>query len=380
MFWTVLFPSTYHIEDFIYIAIIIYGWICASQLDNKQFFGGKYIKYTIILLLISELLKCIFSLHITPLSEMNGTLALCSGLSVFFILCKHNVDVKSVIAAIVVYSIIGFILQYGENYLNFPVLFGVQDADIELRSRYDTEFDILGIHVCTQLLPIFCIYVFWRKYIETGKWLSLIPIAIFTIFLYLLQNRQTLISVVATFLFTPLLSNGKNTKKYAVILFIATAIFLVEYSDVLFGSMIENTNSDDVSWQTRMIEIPFFLKGSIDNPLAFLFGHGIQSEVMIEKNAAMWAVDVGFIGQLYQYGIFFVLQYFMLLWQVFRCRKILPFFAILYFFSTAIHSLFIFPYTTSITGFLWCVVLFYVNKQMESNQPACEKELYQVRV
>lgn len=369
VFWSSILPPAYHIDDFFYIAVILYGWLCANDVGTSNIWGGRYIKISIILMLVSELIKP-FIIDQVSLSQISQTLSNCAGLSTLFIFYRQSVDIKHVIIAIVIFAAVGFIIQYGENYLDFPVLFGIGDLTDELKSRYDTEFGVIsGINVCSQLLPVFCIWVFWRNYVETGKWINLLPFAVFVVFLYLMQNRQTLVSVIATFAMTPLLTSQRRTKKITIlVMMIAASALLVEYWDVLFGSMVEKTRNNTNSWDTRMVEIPYYLSESINNPITFLLGHGRQSVYPTYQGFLMCCSDVGFVGKLYEYGIFFVLQYFLFLWCVVKERRTLPLLTKLFVCSTAIHSLFIFPYTSSLPSFLWSMAIYYANCRMVTTE------------
>lgn len=364
--WSSIFPSQYHLVDAFYIILILYGLSCSQKILVNNIWGGKYLFFLSILPLIAEVNKVFIFGHFA-LSEMSATLKMCAGLSSFFILVKHRVNINVVLIAILCFSLIAFILQYGENYLGFPLLFGVVDPDAELGNRYDTIFGILHFSVCEYILPIFCIFFFWMRFIEEKKWINLIPLFIFVVFLFLLQNRQTLVAVALSIFFTPLLNHKRSSTTYSISASIVFGVLLITYGDTLFGGMVSASQNSTTSWDIRMAELPFFLLKSIENPLVFLFGHGNQFKVFIVDNMDFFTSDVGFVGQLYQYGFIFVLQYFLFLRKVFKERHVIPLLSKLYIFSSAIHSLFIPPYYTALTAFLWSTIIYYTNCKLISD-------------
>lgn len=356
--WSSLFPS--HFFDFFYLGVIFFGFILFQYLRLENIWNGNYLKWLIILPLISEVIKLLLTGHFA-LSELAPTLALCGGLSTFYFMHKFKINVNVIFYAILVLASIAFVIQYGENYLNFPTFFGVADIDEKLRSRYDTGFDILSIHVCAQLIPVFCVYYFWCKFILNGRWQYLLPMAVFLVFLYLLQNRQTMIAVALSMMFTPMINGTRGTIRYSILGAVTFLAFAYFYREQLFGSIIESSIDNTESWDVRMLELPLFIRKSIENPVVFLFGHGYQSDVFLINGYPMYTSDVGFIGWLYNYGIIFVVLYFKFLYRVYKERQSLPLLFKLYVFSSTVHSLFIPPYSSAVTGFLWATMIYYVS-------------------
>lgn len=76
----------------------------------------------------------------------------------------------------------------------------------------------------------------------------------------------------------------------------------------------------------------------------------------------MYNTDIGFIGAMYNHGIFWPLFYFYVVYKLlFKYGKELPLYIKLFVFGTAINSILIFPWRQTEEFFLWSAILYIVS-------------------
>ena len=197
--------------------------------------------------------------------------------------------------------------------------------------RYGTAGGVYG------LLMLF--YAF-QKYLEEGKRKYLVWIIIGLIGVYLTCTRQ-IIAASAGCLLVGLYLKGKM-KVGAFIGILLIGLVIYHYSDALFGEYSEMTENDlgGGDEYVRITAYRFFgLTYNKDNLFAILFGNGMNygdtSKYGVEftRYGTQYGLnlnDIGYVGEYFIYGLIYVLIVFYTFYYVFKNRKYISLYLLLY--------------------------------------------------
>lgn len=187
---------------------------------------------------------------------------------------------------------------------------------------------------------------------------------------------------------------GKKNSNYiqAVLIGVIIASLIYSYSDVLFGSLAEQTKDDMSDSYIRVLSGTYFWNESISSPLVFLFGHGLPGQtgsfkqLMSQLNQIMgyYPVDVGFIGMTYTFGSIYVVVCYRLLWKIFfTFKKYTPMYIRLYVIFGGVMSIMIFPMESTINCLIWAILMYitdlYIEKGVNVNNIMAKKKITIIR-
>ena len=149
---------------------------------------------------------------------------------------------------------------------------------------------------------------------------------------YLTLTRQVMAACIFAVFISSFLGD-KNAKKRALLLGAIFIIGLYGYYDVLFSSLSEQTEDETTDDNIRLFSAAYFWNESLNSPLTFLFGYGNHYYASafgkfmkrLNEDYGFYIGDVGFIGQIYQKGVLYVIMTYWLFFKLyFRFKRQIP--------------------------------------------------------
>lgn len=298
----------------------------------------------------------------------------------YFVLQKYKVQEATVLKAFLVIALFIVGVQIIQQFTYPNALFGVstieeavEKGNLEVAEQRNGLWRF-RMHANSYFTaPVLFAALMWaRKKINPQL---VFIIAAMLVSVYLTLTRQVIASCLLSIFLSFFL--GKKSKGMARVLIIGVILFaiLYAYSDVLFGSLAEQTSDDMTDSNIRLLAAAYYWDESVSNPLAFVFGFGLPSHngafarlINYQKETLkFFTTDVGAIGKIYEYGIIYVILCYYLLWKVlFKLKKVVPLYIRVFTIFVGVMSIMIFPFATTLYYFIWTCLLhicdIYINR------------------
>lgn len=214
-----------------------------------------------------------------------------------------------------------------------------------------------------QHFPLFLLCYYFSKILRIYNLKYLILTIAFAASTYLMLTRMFMVCAGICCLFIYIAQKDKSKSRFrtSIIVIVGLAL-LISYSDVLFSQLF-NSQDSDIGYSTtvRLECIPFLLYQSIQDPLLFIVGHGYP-EILFRWGVSLgyWYNDIGIIGQIYPYGIIWLVVYFRLVYKILiKGKRNIPIYIRAYVFGLLCVCMMMTTYANSLdTTFLWCIILY----------------------
>lgn len=301
-----------------------------------------------------------FVLHGTSVFSERGTLTVSFVFLIYYYLYIKKISEKDIITLFTLAGLCIFVIQIFQ--LAFPnnALFGIFDPD---ESRSDVASMRNGIYrfmIGGVFFTLFCLYYYWSKLCEDFKMIRLLMCAVFLISMYLFLTRQIMFATIITLVLSSFFVKNKKIRQYVMLSSILLCIILVIYSETLFGNLLRQTSEEASEDNIRLLSFSFYWNKIISNPVSFLFGNGHPSALMHwQYDLKLFLSDIGLIGEMYYYGIFWIMMYFLTIYMIMvKYRKSIPLYLKLFIFGTFINSILVFPYRSAYEYFIWISIIY----------------------
>lgn len=293
--------------------------------------------------------------------------------SFFFVFSKYKVKETTIIGGLTLFAIVTAMIQIYEQIHPENAIFGIINPE-----DMDEGGDIAGIRnnlyclkVGSYLLQMFCYFYWWQKLLRRLTIKNIFIVSLLAVSIYLYLTRQVLISVIAVSVFSIILSKGRNTIIISTFIIITCAVLLYFYWDILFGNLIKDYSDDSYTTDIRFEFISYIGQYYIMHPFDTLLGQ-LHSpiEFVWRESKRYFISDIGFIGVIFYFGIFWLYRYFNYIYTTIRYfRKKIPSYLLLYILGCSVICLFIFSYTTAVNMFVWICLLYisslYIDERYE---------------
>ena len=352
--------------------------ICNKKLiRNDSMYFKKFVLYLIFMCMFTFALPLLWGDSFVKGLENNLFVAfvLCS----YFILHYKKVSEKTIIFSLTLIGLIVFIIQVLQQIEPSFAIFGVYNEKMieEKGLNYDEIANIRnGLYrfkIIQQHFPYFLFCFYFSRLLLRFKWHLLFLTIIFAASTYLMMTRMFLICMAISAIMIFFALRKQIKRKAGVLILIAFLILtLINYSDTLFSDLFDSNNSDiDYSGTIRISCLPFIWNHSFENPLLFLIGHGYTSELWDwGEKYGYWYNDLGILGQVYPYGIIWVLIYFRLAYIIlFKNKLVIPVYIKGYTFGLLCICFMMTSYGGSLVPtFLWCLILYISDLYLDNNK------------
>lgn len=295
--------------------------------------------------------------------------------SFFFIFSKYKVKETTIIGGLTLFAIVTAMIQIYEQIHPENAIFGIiNPEDIDEAGNGDiaaVRNDLYCLKVGSYLLQMFCYFYWWQKLLRRLNIINILIVSLLAVSIYLYLTRQVLISVIAVSTFSIILSKGRNTIIISTFIIMTGAVLLYYYWDILFGNLIKDYSDDSYTTDIRFEFISYIGQYYIMHPLDTLLGQLHSPIEFIWRESKRYFIsDIGFIGVIFYFGIFWLYRYFNYIYTTIRYfRKKIPSYLLLYILGCSVICLFIFSYTTAVNMFVWICLLYisslYIDERYE---------------
>lgn len=307
-----------------------------------------------------------------------GSFALSFGFMTYFCLYYFRVSKKTLISAMIIFSLITFVIQLYQVMFPDGALFGRGNlAEYGITSIQDlkgviaeTDRGLARFSVGLNKLQMFMLFLFLYKFTQKQSWFNIVMIVVFLSSIFFYQTRQLMVACYVVFILALIGSLHSVTKgkgKIFFIFFIGMCV-IGYYFDDIFGSIIEYSKDNTYSTDIRSEAMPFFFNKSIDGFFT-ITGHG-YNPVMFAwgPSKGYFPSDVGYAGEMYIHGIVWIICFLYVIYRmIIRDRKRLSPVIKNTIYASLIMSPYIYPITQGIESifFSFLVYLAYGPRQSD---------------
>ncbi len=283
----------------------------------------------------------------------------------YFCLHRYQIKTEAIIKLFLYCALLILFLQIlGQFSLDFYLGKGMDEFG-ELEERNGLTRLRLG----TKIQMILLMY-FWMRYLLYKKNNDLLFALLMLTSVYMSLTRQTiatamLIMILALFF----VDKGQKKSHVWVTITILTAVIFY-FREELFGFFIEKTDQELKEGNNiRDYSMLFYWQGYTQDLLRILLGNGTPHQasqlgayhIKIMSNG-FYADDVGIVGQLWYYGIFYVLAFFSIIYKVLiKYRKYIAPWLTLYTLSVTFTLFYMFPLAHSPGWMIWVLLLYLID-------------------
>lgn len=301
----------------------------------------------------------------------------------FFTFWSLNVKENTIIKVLTIFGFAIFAIQLVQILFPDIAVFGIYDPDSDAATWEDDVAEVRnGIHryrIGSYAVTLVCMYYYWCRFLDNITPKRFLFFAIFFASMYFNLTRQimaaSLITLALSFLVRP--STFSQKIKYILGILIFGAI-IYSYSDVLFGSLLEQTQDENYGQDNiRVLTYGFYWQQIIEKPLMLIIGHGYIHDIDYwqEFYKFFWS-DIGIVGQWFLFGVLWIALYVYILILFIKNRKKVPSYILLYAFATFLCCPMIFPYTSSVSYYIWTCILYISSRSIiDAQQNNSKKNL-----
>lgn len=246
------------------------------------------------------------------------------------------------------------------NQFTFPIApFGVDiqaeaaDNVIEIRNG------LFRFRIETVCFAMLIVFFYWEQLLKKIRLRAIILFVFSLASIYLFLTRQIIIAVLFSIFLSVFLVKNRKLKIWTLCLLAVLCVIFYNWGNLFFEELIESSRNETNNDNIRIHSAFFFLEKILANPISFFLGNGTPKEaVNWGLKEGFWISDVGFIGECFIYGFFYIAVYPIILWKVYKYRNCVPLYIKMYIISTFLISVMIFPYRTRVEFMIWSMVLY----------------------
>lgn len=313
-----------------------------------------------------------------PIQSLTVDLAAFSYIT-YFMFHYYHVEERTILKAIFFIAIAIVAIQLFQQFSYPNCWFGINDEDKQAITRELAEqrnglwrfrMHLNGFYTCPIL---FAAWIWLQRKYDTKL---LIVCMLLMASVYLSLTRQVMVACIFAVFMSSFIGDKKN-KKTALFLGVLFIVGLYGYYDVLFSSLSEKTYDEATEENIRLYSAIYFWEESLRSPLTFLFGYGSAHSdsafgafiSRMSQNYGFYVSDVGFIGQIYQKGVLYVLVTYWLCYKLyFRFKKQIPLYVKMMVLFCVPMSPMIFIISSPLSMFLWLMMI-YISDLHINNSP-----------
>ncbi len=364
--WPLTFDFVVRSLSVILLFFFLYFLYWGGGLSKKQHF--RYFVLALAFLPFGSVLYSHTEYGQPVLDGIKGTLPSLFWLF-YFVLHRFKVKEGSFVKAMLCIAIFILAVQVIQQFTYPHVWFGIRNVESLAANQELTENrnGIWRFHIdFNAIFTAVCLFYFWCK-MRRGMVLQYpVIIVLMLVSVYLSLSRQLMLSAVLTLI----LSFFLGRKKMIVWpLFIGGILLSVVYLywDVLFGQLQQMTGRDLNKDYIRFAAAKYFWTETFSSVKSALLGHGsaisgsyLALTKSLQEENRFYPNDVGFIGVMWKYGVFYVLVcYGLLIYLFVRYRHHISLYVILFIIFMVIPSIMVFPMNSPIKTMLWCFLLYF---------------------
>lgn len=343
----------------------LYGYLALKTYNNRVYIQSikspfsKWIRSIIVL----HLLCLITMLIIYGQSPIEGK-TLFFSLMIFFLFYYYHlykIQERTIIQIFTVIGLFIFAIQIVQQFFPSIAIFGISYTDnnnvdvmVEIRNGL-YRYRLSGV-----FFVLFCLYYYWTKLLHKVSFKNLVLFFIFSSSIYLFLTRQIMFATLVTLALSSLFVTNKKRRITILTITIIFIGIIYSYSDALFGELINKTQEQVSEDDIRAVAYSVYWNRITSNLLTFFLGNGYPPEFyFLQEKMRLFTSDIGFVGQMYHYGIIWVLFYFYIIYvMIIKYRRLIPLYIRLFLFGTAVNSIMVFPCSSPYEFFIWSSIIY----------------------
>lgn len=359
---------------FIILLLILYVLKNQNHIYKNQLFFAPYIKYLIVIPLIS-LIPSYLIYNQSPIDSFKAISP--HFLWLFYYYCHiKKIKEKDIIKAFLSAALFIITIQIIQQFTtpHFGLSYNkVGDIYVDIRNgiqRYRVDFN--------GLFTFFILYYYWELMQKQRKFIYLCIFTLMIISIYLTLTRQLIFALILIVFLNIIFNNNTKAKRItSTTLLLIFIILFYFYSDLLFGSFINMTIEQSGNEDIRILAAEYYTQRLIENPITFLFGNGTPAgnstyaslTTYEQQELGFHTSDVGFIGIIYKYGIFYAAIFYLIMYRIYlKYRKRIPTFILMYSCTFLIVSIMIYPIYSNISYIVWSCIFYITDKKIQNNE------------
>lgn len=360
-----------HLTKLILLVLILYVFLNWNKLKNIQIQFKKFVIGLMIIPMLGFIPAYILHRQGIFTSLLGANLNL--GYFLFFFLslikAKEQQIVKIFCILGICWSCIELIQQFTYPTYWFATRYDESERSIEIRNGI-YRYGVIGYNFGLILL-FYCFEKFMSE--KRGKYLIGIIIGLMGV--YLLATRQTIaMSVVCLFAGLFIM---KRISFRSLVFIIIISIIIYANANVLLGEFVEMTKDIDEDY-IRFLAYEFYgltyNKGSL---LAFLLGNGTPNPPSsyyneidnLEQDLGLYRADIGIVGMYSLYGIIYVIMILCFFIYVFRQRKYIDPYLLMYVLFMAGTSIMLHHFAYDLYNVvIGCFILYLIEINIAKNK------------
>lgn len=353
----------------------LYGYLMLITYNNKssiQRIRSPFSKW--IKIIIGLHLLCIITMFIIyDQSPIEGKTLLFSLMIFFSFYYYHlyNASEKTIIQIFTVIGLCIFAIQIVQQFFPNMAVFGIRNAENNenVEAIAEVRNGLYRYRLSGVFFVLFCLYYYWSELLHKISLKNSVFFFIFFSSMYLFLTRQIMLATLVTL---ALSSFFVTNKKRRITILAITAVFvgiIFYYSDALFGELINKTQEQASEDNIRAVAFSVYWNRITSNILTFFFGNGYPPEFhSLQENMRLFTSDIGFVGQMYHYGVIWILFYFYTLYvMIIKYRRRIPLYIRLFLFGTAVNSVMVFPCSSPYEFLIWSSIMYICSLYITNN-------------
>lgn len=298
----------------------------------------------------------------------------------YFVLHRWKVKEAAILKAFLYIALFVVAIQIIQQF-TYPVAYFGVDAEEEVLAGEEIASNRNGLWRFSighnGFYTAIALFSLWVNANIKMKKTYMFVIGLLLVSIYLTLTRQVIFSVILTF-FCYYFIKKERIKLWSLLFGLSILAGLYMYSDVLFGEFARMTREDATSSYVRVLEAKYYWDETFHSIPTIFLGHGIahSGEFMrfqqeLRDIFHFYTSDVGFIGQIWTYGIFYVIICYDLLFTLFfKWKRMIPTYIRLFVLFTSFMSIMIFPMAKPVPYLIWCFLLYicdiHINQSMKT--------------
>lgn len=295
---------------------------------------------------------------------------------VYFILYEFEISERILTSSLLKIAIIIFVIQVVQQLAPSSAIFGVSDPNGYFYNGEMAEIrnGLYRYRIVCFVISLFAFYHSWQKVNERRNIKNVLVFIALAISVYLYLTRQlmftSILTISCSFLFVK-----KSKGQFFLILTVAIFLLIIyQYSDVLFGELLTQTKDEKTTDNIRMLSLAFYWDRITEDAFSFFLGNGIHPLLQYwGRTFYFWPTDVGVIGAWFFYGVFWIITYIILVWNILIVHKNkVPLYVKLLTFGTFVNCFMIFPYSKVYEYIVWAIIIYICDLHISCNKKLIE--------
>ena len=301
----------------------------------------------------------------------------------YFMLHHYRVEERTIMKAILFMALLIVGIQLFQQFSYPNCWFGIHDEEKQAITKELAEqrnglwrfrMHINGFYTCPIL---FAAWIWLQRKFDSR---TMIVCCLLLVSVYLTLTRQVMVACIFAVFMSSFIGKQKN-KKAALLLGLLFIVGLYEYYDVLFSSLSEQTQDESTEDNIRLFSAIYFWEESLKSPLTFLFGYGNNNAnsaygdliSRMSEDYRFYTSDVGFIGQIYEKGLLYVLVTYWIFYKLyFRLKTKTPLYIKMMVLFCVPMTPMIFPTISALSSFVWVMMIYIADLHVNKSPLALE--------